>query len=56
VEAIVSEEDIPEGQESFLELNAELSKSWPVITQAKDPPEDADDWKDVKDKLKYLER
>jgi ferredoxin len=56
VEAIVSEDDIPEGQENFLELNAELSREWPVINQAKDPPEDADDWKDVKDKLDHLER
>ncbi len=56
VEAIVSEDDIPEGQERFLELNAELSKSWPVISEAKPGPADADDWKDVKDKLKHLER
>jgi ferredoxin len=56
VEAIVSEDDIPEGQEQFLELNAELSQQWPVISQAKDPPEDADDWKDVENKLEQLER
>jgi ferredoxin len=56
VDAIVSEDDIPEGQEEFLALNAELSAEWPVIAQAKDPPEDADDWKDVKNKLDHLER
>ena len=56
VEAIYSEDDVPEGQEKFLELNAELSKEWPVIDAMKDPPEDADDWRDVKDKLQYLER
>jgi len=56
VEAIVSEDDIPEGQEEFLALNAELSQSWPVISEAKDPPDDADDWKDVKNKLDHLER
>jgi len=27
-----------------------------VITDAKPGPADADQWKDVKDKLKYLER
>ena len=32
VEAIYSEDEIPEGQEHFLELNAELSEQWPVIT------------------------
>jgi len=56
VEAIVSEDDVPDGQEQFLELNAELSKDWPVLTKAKDPPEDADEWKDVEDKLQYLEK
>ena len=56
VEAIVSEDDVPEGQEHFLKLNAELAKSWPVITKAKAAPEDADAWKDVKDKFKLLER
>jgi ferredoxin len=56
VEAIVSEDDIPAGQEQFLALNAELAKEWPVITKAKEAPEDADDWKEVKEKLQYLER
>jgi ferredoxin len=56
VDAICSEDDIPAGQEQFLQLNAELAKGWPVITKAKAAPEDADAWKDVKDKLKYLER
>ena len=40
----------------FLELNAELSAKWPVITEMKDPPEDSDQWRDVKDKLQYLEK
>ena len=56
VEAIYSEDEIPPGQEKFLELNAELSQEWPVITEMKDPPEDADEWREVKDKLQYLER
>jgi ferredoxin len=56
VEAIVSEDDVPAGQEQFLALNAELAKEWPVLAKAKAPPEDADEWKDVKDKLEHLER
>ncbi|MDH3977871.1 MAG: ferredoxin family protein [Gammaproteobacteria bacterium] len=56
IEAIVSEDEIPEGQGNFLELNAELSQKWPVITEAGTPPEDADEWRDVPDKLQYLER
>lgn len=56
VEAIYSEDELPEGQEQFLELNAELAKIWPVIAEIKDPPSDARDWEGVPDKLQYLER
>ncbi|QIT55333.1 ferredoxin family protein [Aquisalimonas sp. 2447] len=56
VEAIYSEDDLPPEKFDFLELNAELSQKWPVITEQKDPPPDADDWADVPDKLQYLER
>ena len=56
VEAIMSDEDVEEGMQHFIELNAELSREWPVINTMKDAPADADDWKEVKDKLKYLER
>ena len=55
-EAIYPEDDLPAGQEHFLELNAELSREWPVITETEDPPPDADDWKDKPDKLELLER
>jgi ferredoxin len=56
INAIYAEDDLPDGQEQFLELNAELAQNWPVITEMKDPPPDADDWKDKADKLQYLER
>ena len=56
VNAIYAEEDVPEGQRDFTALNAELARGWPVITDKKDAPPDADDFKDVKDKLGYLER
>jgi ferredoxin len=56
VKAIFAEDDIPAGQESYLELNAELAKSWPVITEKKDPLPDAAEWDNVADKLQYLER
>ena len=55
-EAIVAEDDIPQGQEHFLELNAELAKVWPVITEKKDSPPDAEEWDGVPNKLQYLER
>jgi ferredoxin len=55
-EAILAEDDVPENQEQFIALNAELAKSWPVITERKAPPADAKEWDGVPDKLKYLER
>ena len=55
VDAIYAEEDLPEGQEHFLALNARLAAQWPVLTIKKDAPPDADDWVSVKDKLQYLE-
>ena len=56
INAIFDESDLPAGQEQFLELNAELARIWPVITQMKDAPPDADEWKDKPGKLQYLER
>jgi ferredoxin len=56
VNAIYAEEDVPEDQRHFIALNAELAKQWPSITRMKPHPADADQWKDVRDKLKYLER
>ena len=56
VEAIYSEDELPPGQEKFLEINTELSQQWPVITEMIDPPDDADEWREVTDKLEYLER
>jgi len=56
VEAIFSDDELPEDQQQFLELNAELSESWPVITEMKDAPADEAQWREVKDKLQYLER
>ena len=56
VEAIMSDEDVDESMQQFIALNEELSREWPVINSMKDAPADADDWKEVKDKLKYLER
>ena len=56
VDAILSEDDLPEDQQHWLALNAELSQKWPNITERKDPPADADDWKEIENKEKYLEK
>ena len=55
-EAIFAEDELPENQEHFIALNAELTKSWPVITEVKDSPEDADEWNGKPDKLGLLEK
>ena len=54
--AIFAEDDLPDDQIHFLELNIELSANWPVITEQKEPPEDSADWDGKPDKLQYLER
>ena len=56
IEAILSEDDLAPEQEHFLELNAELSREWPVINQQKDPLPDADEWAGKPNKLELLER
>ncbi len=55
VDAIYAEDDLPEDKKSFTDLNKQLSKKWPMITAMKDAPADADEWKNVPDKLQYLE-
>ena len=55
-EAIYPEDDLPAGQEMFIEINAELSRLWPVITEQKEPPPDAEEWDGKPGKLDMLER
>ena len=55
-EAIFAEDDVPDDQQDFIALNAELAKEWPVITEMKDAPDDADEWNGKKGKIDYLER
>ena len=56
VDAIYPESELPADQMHFLEINAELAQVWPVISEKKDSPLDADEWADVPDKLQYLDR
>jgi ferredoxin len=56
VEAIFAEDDLPEDQRHFIALNAELAKQWKPIIKKKDALADADEWREVKDKLRLLER
>ena len=56
VDAIFSEDELPEDQAVFLELNAELAEVWPVITEMKTAPADAEEWAGKPNKLALLER
>ena len=54
VNAIYAEDDVPGDQQAFIKLNADLSPSWSSITKSKGALPDADEWKDVKNKLDQL--
>ncbi len=56
VDAIYSDDEVPEDQQEFIQLNAELAESWPNITEKKDALPDAEEWKEKKDKLPLLQR
>jgi ferredoxin len=56
VEAIFAEDDVPENQRAFIQINADLAKDWPPIIEKKPAPPDADEWAPVKEKRDLLER
>ena len=56
INAIYSEDDLPDEQKGFKKLNAELAAEWPVITRQKPAPADAKAWEGKPEKLKLLER
>ena len=58
INAIHSDNDVPDDQTYMIDLNAELSKKWQSrnITEKKDPLPDADYWATVQDKKDFLER
>ena len=56
VEAIYSEDDVPDDQKGYIALNAELAKQWKPIGERKDALPDADHWARIKGKLGELKR
>lgn len=54
VGAIVADHELPAGQESYVELNKRLAALWPVITQAREPLADAEQWANVPAKREQL--
>lgn len=52
--AIFQEDELPAGQEQFLELNAELSQVWPKIIDVIPPLKDADQHNGTLNKIDQL--
>ena len=53
--AIFAEDDLPEKWNEYTELNARLTKDWPVINAKKDPLPEAEEFKTVENKKKMLD-
>lgn len=56
IDAIKSDDEVPADQEEFIALNRDLSLIWPNINKKKAAPAEADDWKSVTEKRKFLKR
>ncbi|PJE79307.1 Ferredoxin-1 [invertebrate metagenome] len=54
--AIFPEDELPEEQQAFTELNQQLSEIWPNITEKSNPLPEAEKWNGIKDKLDKLEQ
>jgi ferredoxin len=54
VDAIVADNDVSVDTKFWIDLNKKLSGKWPVITRKKPALPDADEWKDVPNKLNLL--
>jgi ferredoxin len=55
VDAIYADDELPEDQKEFLELNAQLSEKWEVITEMKDALPDAEEWAEKSGKREHLD-
>ena len=56
VDAIFSEDELPDDQIEFIEINAELSEVWPNITEQKAPLPECEEFEEVKENKHLLER
>ena len=56
IDAIVADVEYNESdKDKWLEINKKYSKLWPNITEKKEPPKDADEFKKIKNKFdKYF--
>lgn len=54
--AIYADTDVPEDQKHFIQINADLSKRWPAITQSKDSLPEHEKWSGKPGRLQHLNR
>ena len=54
IEAIYADDELPKNQIEFIEINAKLADVYENITEAKDPLPEADEFKDVNEKIQFL--
>jgi|SRR5690606_10871740 len=54
VDAIFIDSDLPERWSEWLEINARLSRMWPVITRKNGPMPDHQQWTGVEGKRQHL--
>lgn len=56
VNAIFEENELPDDQKQYIQINAELSQNWPNINKKKAALPDAEKWDGVPNKLPHLKR
>ena len=56
VNAIFTEDDTPENQREFIEINKRLAKLWPVISKRQPALIDADHWSTITDKRHLIDQ
>jgi ferredoxin len=54
VHAIYADDEVPGEYQEYIDLNADLSKNWPVITKKKDALPTATEFEKVKNKRQLL--
>lgn len=54
-DAIYSEDELPDEQREFLDINEQLAQTSENITEIQPPPKDADQWMDQPNKRQFLQ-
>lgn len=56
VNAIYAEDDVPQDQKSFVQINRDLSQNWPVITKSTGAMPEAEQYAKITQKIHLLDR